>query len=143
MNYHWRRGGTIDRAPRARSRRRTALMKPARNGPLKIVYTVGPDSPREVAKPAALATAAKSAARAGDVVKIRRETQGRRGKTVTTVSGITARPAVLAEIASALKQRCGAGGAVKDGVIEIQGDHREKAKDELEKRGYVVKFAGG
>lgn len=122
-----------------------------RNEPLKIVFSVGPDGPREVAKPpAAPSDAAKPAhatARPGakprDVVKIRRETQGRRGKTVTTVSGIAARPAVLEEIASALKQKCGAGGAVKDGVIEIQGDHREKVKVELEARGYVVKLAGG
>jgi translation initiation factor 1 len=126
-----------------------------RNEPLKIVYSVGPDGPREVTKPAESASdgakpthaaakpGAKPGAKSGEVVKIRRETQGRRGKTVTTVSGITARPAVLDEIASALKQKCGAGGAVKDGVIEIQGDHREKVKVELEARGYVVKFAGG
>jgi translation initiation factor 1 len=123
-----------------------------RQEPPKIVFTVGPDGPREVrevAKPASAsdpapaAAAAKRAAKPGQVVKIRRETQGRRGKTVTTVSGITARPAVLEELASALKQKCGAGGAVKDGVIEIQGDHREKVKVELEARGYVVKFAGG
>ena len=120
-----------------------------RQEPPKIVFTVGPDGPREVAKPASTsdpapaAAAAKRAAKPGQVVKIRRETQGRRGKTVTTVSGLTARPAVLEDLASALKQKCGAGGAVKDGVIEIQGDHREKVKQELEVRGYVVKFAGG
>jgi len=122
-----------------------------RQEPPKIVFTVGPDGPREVAKPAATESATKkpatpavkSSARSSDFVKIRRETQGRRGKTVTTVSGIAARPAVLEDLASALKQKCGAGGAVKDGVIEIQGDHREKVKAELEARGYVVKFAGG
>jgi translation initiation factor 1 len=120
-----------------------------RQEPPKIVFTVGPDGPREVGKPAPAndptpaSPAAKRGAKPGQVVKIRRETQGRRGKTVTTVSGLTARPAVLEEIASALKQKCGAGGAVKDGVIEIQGDHREKVKTELEARGYGVKFAGG
>lgn len=108
---------------------------------LKLVFTVGPDGARDVAKPAE--PAAKPAPKQRDAVKIRRETQGRRGKTVTTVSGINARPVVLEEIASALKQKCGAGGAVKDGVIEIQGDHREKVKTELEARGYVVKLAGG
>jgi len=122
-----------------------------RQEPPKIVFTVGPVGPREVAKPAATESATKkpatpavkSGARSGDFVKIRRETQGRRGKTVTTVSGIAARPAVLEDLASALKHKCGAGGAVKDGVIEIQGDHREKVKVELENRGYVVKLAGG
>jgi translation initiation factor 1 len=126
-----------------------------RNEPLKIVFSVGPDGPREVAKAAESASdaakpthaaakpGAKVRAKPGDVVRVRRETQRRRGKTVTTVSGITVRPAVLEEIASALKQKCGAGGAVKDGVIEIQGDHREKVKVELEARGYTVKFAGG
>jgi len=126
-------------------------MKPARDERLKIVYTVGPDGPREVAKSAVPesetrtppAATAKSGVRSGDIVKVRRETQGRRGKTVTTVSGISARITVLDEIATALKQKCGAGGAVKEGVIEIQGDHREKVKVELEKRGYVVKLAGG
>lgn len=125
---------------------------------LKVVFTVGPEGPREVVKPApaesgATASAAKSASSSDpapkpalkqrDPVKLRRETQGRRGKTVTTVSGISARVGVLEELASALKQKCGAGGALKDGVIEIQGDHREKVKAELEARGYVVKLAGG
>jgi translation initiation factor 1 len=117
-----------------------------RQPPPKVVFTVGPDGVREVAKAAPGASASdatKPGAKQGEVVKVRRETQGRRGKTVTTVSGISARPAVLDEIATALKQKCGAGGAVKDGVIEIQGDHREKVKVELEARGYVVKFAGG
>lgn len=77
------------------------------------------------------------------IVRIRRETSGRKGKGVTTVSGVPLPAAELKALAKALKQRCGTGGAVKDGVIEIQGDHRQLLKDELEKRGYTVKLAGG
>ena len=77
------------------------------------------------------------------IVRIRRETAGRNGKGVTTISGIPVTEAELKNIAKALKQTCGVGGSVKDGVIEIQGDQREKIKADLEKRGYTVKFAGG
>ncbi|MCG6658887.1 translation initiation factor Sui1 [Halomonas campisalis] len=77
------------------------------------------------------------------IVRIRRETSGRKGKGVTTVSGIPLPAAELKTLAKALKQRCGTGGAVKAGVIEIQGDHREALKAELESRGYTVKLAGG
>lgn len=81
---------------------------------------------------------------AGDgIVRIKRETAGRNGKGVTTISGIPLAEAALKELAKALKVTCGVGGSVKDGIIEIQGDQRDKIKAELEKRGYKVKLAGG
>ncbi|MAE93478.1 MAG: translation initiation factor [Planctomycetota bacterium] len=81
---------------------------------------------------------------AGDgVVRIRRETRGRGGKTVTAISGIPLAGDELADLAKQLKRRCGTGGALKDGVIEIQGDHRDTLVAELEGRGYQVKRAGG
>jgi len=83
------------------------------------------------------------APRGDGVVRVRRETQGRGGKTVTTVSGVGLASDELLALASDLKRRCGTGGSVKDYVIEIQGDHREAIVAELEKRGFTVKLAGG
>jgi len=81
---------------------------------------------------------------AGDgVIRVRRETKGRCGKTVTTVSGVPLGGEALLELASELKRRCGTGGTVKDGVIEIQGDHREPIVAELSRRGFTAKRAGG
>jgi translation initiation factor 1 len=77
------------------------------------------------------------------IVRIRRKTKGRKGKGVTTVSGIGLAEAELKTLAKQLKQKCSTGGTVKDGVIEIQGDHRDKLKTELEKLGHNVKLAGG
>lgn len=77
------------------------------------------------------------------IVRIRRETAGRNGKGVTTITGVLLEEGKLKELAKALKVTCGVGGSVKDGVIEIQGDQREKLKAELEKRGFSVKLAGG
>ncbi|MFP4137223.1 MAG: translation initiation factor Sui1 [Halomonas sp.] len=77
------------------------------------------------------------------IVRIRRETSGRKGKGVTTLSGVPLPEAELKALAKALKKRCGTGGAVKAGVIEIQGDQRETLKAELEGRGYRVRLAGG
>lgn len=77
------------------------------------------------------------------VVRIRRETSGRKGKGVTTVSGIPLPEKELKALAKKLKQSCGTGGALKEGVVEIQGDHREKLKQMLEKEGFTVKLAGG
>lgn len=81
---------------------------------------------------------------AGDgVVRIRRETSGRKGKGVTTISGLGLEDKQLRQLAKELKQLCGTGGTVKDFVIEIQGDHRDKLRDALTGRGYNVKLAGG
>jgi translation initiation factor 1 len=81
---------------------------------------------------------------AGDgIVRVRRETSGRGGKTVTTISGIPLASDQLSELASELKRACGTGGTVRDYVIEIQGDHRATIVAQLETRGYTVKLAGG
>lgn len=88
--------------------------------------------------------AARKPASAGDgVVRIARQTKGRKGKGVSLVTGLPLSEDALETLARQLKQRCGAGGAVKDGVIEIQGDHREILAQELARLGYTVKLAGG
>ncbi len=87
---------------------------------------------------------AQSAAPEGDgVARVRRETKGRGGKTVTTISGVLLAAEPLKDLASALKKRCGCGGGLKDGVIEIQGDHVELLLEELTKRGFKAKRSGG
>ena len=81
---------------------------------------------------------------AGDgIARVRRETKGRGGKTVTTVSGVPLGSESLRNLASDLKRRCGTGGTAKDGVIEIQGDHRETIAADLSRRGFTTKLAGG
>lgn len=77
------------------------------------------------------------------IIRIRRETKGRKGKGVTTVSGFDLNEAELKTLLKSLKQSCATGGAIKQGIIEIQGDHREKLKQTLEKLGHTVKLAEG
>ncbi len=80
---------------------------------------------------------------AGDgIVRVQRESKGRKGKTVTLVTGVPLVEEALHELASDLKRLCGSGGAVKDGVIVIQGDHRDTLVGELKKRGFTVKKVG-
>ena len=76
-------------------------------------------------------------------MRIRRETSGRKGKGVTTISGMELDEKAITQLAKELKQQCGTGGSVKDFVIEIQGDHREKLRQLLEQKGFKVKLAGG
>jgi translation initiation factor 1 len=76
-------------------------------------------------------------------VRIHRESKGRGGKGVCVITGLKLKADALNELAKKLKQACGTGGTVKDQVIEIQGDNREKLKVTLEKLGYNVKLAGG
>ena len=77
------------------------------------------------------------------IVRVSRETKGRKGKGVTLVTGVLLDEVDLQKLAAELKRRCGAGGTVKGAVIEIQGDHRDLLAAELAKRGYSVKRAGG
>jgi translation initiation factor 1 len=81
--------------------------------------------------------------RGDGIVRIRREVKGRRGKTVTAISGIPLPEDELRALAGDLKRSCGTGGSAKDGVIEIQGDHRDTLATLLRDRGYTVKLAGG
>lgn len=74
---------------------------------------------------------------------LHRDSKGRGGKTVTLVKNLQLTPDDLKELAKTLKQACGTGGTVKDGMIEIQGEHREKIAAALQSMGYKVKIAGG
>lgn len=77
------------------------------------------------------------------MVRVRRETKGRRGKTTTVVTGLPGDAAGIARTAKELKRRCGSGGTAKDGVVEIQGDHVDVVMTELRSRGLTVKRSGG
>ncbi|MGY2285855.1 translation initiation factor Sui1 [Pseudomonas gingeri] len=77
------------------------------------------------------------------IARVRRESKGRGGKTVTTITGVPLAEDALRELATTLKKRCGTGGALKDGVIEIQGDHVELLLAELVKHGFKAKKSGG
>jgi translation initiation factor 1 len=76
-------------------------------------------------------------------IRIQREVKGRKGKTVTAVFGVPLENAELQRFAKMLKRRCGAGGSVEEGVILIQGDHRQTILNEIKKQGYPAKLAGG
>ena len=77
------------------------------------------------------------------IVRLFRESKGRGGKGVTVIKGLPLTEGDLKSLAKTLKQVCGTGGTVKDGVIEIQGEQRDKLKATLEAKGYTVKIAGG
>ncbi|AOP95862.1 stress response translation initiation inhibitor YciH [Enterobacter roggenkampii] len=81
--------------------------------------------------------------RGDGIVRIQRQTSGRKGKGVCVISGIDLDDAELTKLAAELKKKCGCGGAVKDGIIEIQGDKRDLIKSLLEAKGMKVKLAGG
>jgi translation initiation factor 1 len=76
-------------------------------------------------------------------VRIRRDTKGRKGKGVTLIEGLPLNISELEAMAKFLKTRCGSGGAVKDGVIEIQGDHRPTILEYLTSKNYDARLAGG
>jgi translation initiation factor 1 len=106
----------------------------------RIVWSSdGGDRRREQDRP----QKAASNAAAGGRVKVRREVAGRRGKAVTTVSGVPLDDTGLKDLAGRLKKRCGVGGSAKDGIIELQGDHRTVVVEVLKAEGYDVVLAGG
>ncbi len=117
----------------------------------RIVYSTEqgrlcPDcgSPQSQCRCNELAASAQRAARSGDgIVRISRETKGRKGKGVSIVTGINLDDAALKKLAKELKQKLSIGGAVKDGQLEFQGDQRQALKTLMEERGFTVKLAGG
>ncbi len=92
---------------------------------------------------AAAARPATAPSPAGTRVRVGREVAGRGGKGVSVISGLPLAAEALQELATRLKKLCGAGGAVRDGTIEIQGDHRDRLVAELQKLGYEAKRSGG
>ncbi len=105
-------------------------------GDLDIVYSTDQGRARPEKK--------NSVVPKGDgIVRVGRETKGRKGKGMTIVSGVPLHPEGLRDLAKQLKQKCGTGGTVKGGVIEIQGDHRDLLVVELQAMGHTVKRAGG
>ena len=100
-----------------------------------LVYSSEGGDQRKARRPAA------SGPSSGGRVKVRRETSGRRGKEVTTISGVP--EGELKALAGRLKKRCGVGGSAKSGVIELQGDHRDVVMEVLRAEGYDAVLAGG
>lgn len=85
-----------------------------------------------------------SPSRVGDgVVRVKRQTKGRKGSGVSLIEGIPLDEAGIKKLGKELKKKCGSGGTVKNGIIEIQGDHREALIGHLLKLGYNAKLAGG
>jgi translation initiation factor 1 len=114
---------------------------PKRSSSSRIVWSSGDGDLRKAPDPSQ--ARAHAAAAGGGRVKVRRETSGRRGKAVTTVANVPLDDDGLRELAGRLKKRCGVGGSVKDGVIELQGDHRDAVMDILKGEGYDAVLAGG
>lgn len=111
-----------------------------------LVYSTGvgrlcPQCGRAVA--ACVCQRARPAVKSDGIVRVSRETKGRAGKGVSLITGLGLAPAELEKLCTKLKKRCGSGGTVKDGTIEIQGEHRDTLVAELAKLGYTAKKAGG
>lgn len=85
----------------------------------------------------------KPSSKTDGTVRVKLETKGRKGKGVTILEGVPLPAAEIEAFGKQLKQQCGSGGTVKDGVIEIQGDHRDKAMEAASSRGWKVKRVGG
>lgn len=105
----------------------------------RLVYTTDPHPAPEA--PVAPTTAYPSASQ--QTARIARDRKRRAGKTVTVISGLRHDPATLEALLKTLKTQCGAGGTLKDGELEIQGDHRERAAAVFTSLGYKVKLIGG
>src|SRR3954451_951462 len=113
----------------------------ARRGETKVVWSSTDGDLRKARDPDV--RRARELERAGGRVKVRRETSGRRGKAVTNVAGVPLGDDGGKELAGRLKRRCGVGGSVKDGVIELQGDPRDAVLEALKADGYDAVLAGG
>lgn len=111
----------------------------------KIVYSqeFGDLRNKKDKKKNAAAPKAPSGIKNDGIVRVQKESKGRGGKTVTVVYGVPLSGSELSLLAASLKQKCGTGGSVKDGVILIQGDRTETVIQVLTEKGYKVKKAGG
>lgn len=112
-----------------------------------IVYSTGigricPGCRRPIDQCACRRSDGRPARPEAGVVRVGRETQGRGGKGVTVIRGLNLDAAGLEQLAGELKRRCGCGGTVRDGTIEIQGEHRDTLVAELRRRGYAAQRAG-
>jgi len=115
---------------------------------VSIVYSTGvgrmcPGCRRPIAQCVCKTANGQCARPPAGPVRVARQTQGRGGKAVTVVMGLPLDAAGLTDLAKELKRRCGSGGTVRDGTIEIQGEHRDTVVAELLRRGYSAKRAGG
>lgn len=120
-----------------------AMKKASSSGGLVYSTEAGRMCP-ECRQPLAACRCNATAVPKGDgIVRVSRSTAGRGGKTVTVVRGLLLLPEPLAALGKQLKAVCGTGGTVKDGVIEIQGDHVERVMAWLQKAGHTVRRAGG
>ena len=112
----------------------------------RVVYSTGqgrmcPECQKTVAQCACRQTAPSPAS--DNIVRISRESKGRRGKTVTVIKGVPLDPTSLVQLTKTLKTACGSGGTVKNGVIELQGEHIALVTSHLQKQGWRVKRSGG
>lgn len=115
---------------------------------MNIVYRsdlgrICPGCRRPLAQCACKDARGKSVRPGAGAVRVARATQGRGGKVVSVITGVPLGDAELNALAAELKKRCGSGGTVRDGVIEIQGEHRDTLVAELARRGYAARRAGG
>lgn len=118
-------------------------MKSSSNGGLVYSTESGRMCPRCRQPLAACACQATPAVRGDGVVRVSLQTKGRGGKSVTIVKGLALDAAALAQLGKQLRTACGSGGTVKDGVIEVQGEHCDLVMDTLRKLGHQPKRAGG
>jgi translation initiation factor 1 len=115
---------------------------------VSIVYRsdvgrICPGCRRPIAQCACKDQRGKSVRADAGAVRVSRQTQGRGGKAVTLITGLPLGDEALMTLAGELKRRCGSGGTVREGAIEIQGEHRDTLVSELIRRGYAARRAGG
>lgn len=121
-------------------------MRPPAGGGLVYSTDAGrmcPACRQPVAQCRCAALAAQAAPRGDGVARVSRETKGRGGKTVTLVRGLVLDADALTALGKRLRTSCGTGGTARDGVLELQGDHRDRVLDWLVKEGFTAKRAGG
>ncbi|MEM7801031.1 MAG: translation initiation factor Sui1 [Chloroflexota bacterium] len=103
-----------------------------------------PDCRRPIGQCSCRSAKKQEKPKGGDgIVRVSRETKGRKGKGVTIISGLPLNHNELKALAKELKKKCGSGGTIRERIIEIQGDHRDKLVELLTKKGYTTKKAGG